>query len=554
MIKQAIIQLKKVTGDIDWKLLILLVLFLNVKLAIKLLALIIVYCVRPNFRFGFHFKNSRLPLFYVAIIALALTTFILNKNFHSTHYTAVLLTGIGFWTLCIFAAHQVKLSVEQSSIDTLHRTIFIFFVLNLLFTLGNIVAIVIETGALNPYRYQGNYQKYFISTGDYIKGLTFDTSTTNAVLNAFGVIYFLLRRRFALVCLCMAGLLLTASNFVNIVLLLTLGGLFAFNSDKDQKSIIIVCVGFLLIFLGKISPQNSNYVGETFGKIFHQKQLPNIRPQTQIPLLQRADSTLNPDERKRRTAMLYLDSLANYKKKPLVLTKNTSAMAIPDSMIAKQELSIPKPSIHSAPFQNRADTTIEQKRLLTFINTNENKLKLPGKIIPVKLQPGKLIAMQQTLTFLEHSPAKIIWGDGMGNFSSKLAFRVSNLGIAGGFPASYTYISNEFLTNHLKVYLNYFSRRANLHSLTNSPNSVYDQLLSEYGILGFILFIVLYIGYFVRSIKYFTYGIPLLLMTGAIFFVDYWFEQLSVVILFELLMFLNIKENSTDNLSPAHAN
>ena len=29
-----------------------------------------------------------------------------------------------------------------------------------------------ETGTLNPYTYQGDYQKYFINTGDYIKGIT----------------------------------------------------------------------------------------------------------------------------------------------------------------------------------------------------------------------------------------------------------------------------------------------------------------------------------------------------------------------------------------------
>jgi hypothetical protein len=51
------------------------------------------------------------------------------------------------------------------------------------------------------------YQKYFIGTGDHIRGITFDTSTTNAVLNAFGIVYFLLRKQMVMALLCMAVLL-----------------------------------------------------------------------------------------------------------------------------------------------------------------------------------------------------------------------------------------------------------------------------------------------------------------------------------------------------------
>jgi len=36
-----------------------------------------------------------------------------------------------------------------------------------------------------------------------------------------------------------------------------------------------------------------------------------------------------------------------------------------------------------------------------------------------------------------------------------------------------------------------------------------------------------------------SYGLPLLLLMAGAFFTEYWFEQLSVVVLFELLMLLN---------------
>jgi hypothetical protein len=114
--------------------------------------------------------------------------------------------------------------------------------------------------------------------------------------------------------------------------------------------------------------------------------------------------------------------------------------------------------------------------------------------------------------------------------------------MAGGYPKKFAYTSNDFLNNHLNLYLTYFSKDIELHSLINSPNAVYDQLISEYGILGILSFIFLYLAFFVKHIRKLSYGIPLMLLLLGSFGVEYWFEQLSIVIIFELLMLLNIKE------------
>ena len=135
-------------------------------------------------------------------------------------------------------------------------------------------------------------------------------------------------------------------------------------------------------------------------------------------------------------------------------------------------------------------------------------------------------------------------GSGMGNFSSKLAFRTTGMKIAGGYPQKLKYMNADFVSNHLDLYLYYFTKADGLHSLINSPNSVYNQLLSEYGLLGLLAFFIFYLGFFIRQIKKLTYGIPLLFLLSGIFFVDYWFEQLSMVVFFELLIFLNIKEEA----------
>ena len=543
--------LKKLINSLDWKLLLFLVLFLNVKLAVKIPAIVIIYLLQTNFRFKFSFKNSRLPLFYPLVIILAIADFFINRNYSDHNYIIALLTGIAFWLLCILAVHQVKLSVENNEPSVIHRTILVFFILNAVISLLNLAAIVWEIHAINPYTYQGQYQKYFISTGDYIKGLTFDTSTTNAVLNAFGVIYFLTRKNAIMALTCMAVMLLTASNFTNMLLLFILGLLFIYRSSKDQKSLVTICLVFLVVFMAKISPQNNDYVVETFNNIIHQKNMASGPPVAVIPITQRPDNTLNPEEKKEKIATLYIDSLHNVNAKltPPAPVQQNKVLVKTDA----GRILVPKPDINSAPYQSLINTPEDQMPLVKFINNNRAELPVSGKPFHWVSTPGKVISMRQTVNFFKAYPTKILTGAGMGNFSSKLAFKTSGLGITGGYPAKYAYINHDFLINHLDIYLNYFSERAGYHSLTNSPFSVYDQVFAEYGILGLLFFGLYYLGFFAKNIKLLTYGLPILVFITAVLFIDYWFEQLSILVFFELLLLLDIKESSAKiNLQYGH--
>ena len=537
------LNLKKLQTYADWKLLAFLLLFLDVKLAVKIIAIIIIYLLQFDFRFNFNLRNSRLPLFYPVVIAIAFINLIFYKSYSSSNYPVVFAIGIGFWLLCLLAVHQIKLSVERNTVQVLHNTILVFFIINTIVSLATLAYIMVDAHAINPFRYQGQYQKYFLGTGDYIKGVTFDISTTNAVINAFGVVYFLARKMPLMVLTCMIVLLLTASNFMNIVLLLILAGLFVFKTNRDQKSIIVVCCMFLIIFMAKVSPQNNQYVHETFKNAIHPP-----KPPFNIITVKATDSTKDPGYVKRQFAKHYLDSLK------AILAKNN----ISNHAIAIIPATLPKTTtgrvvlvgadINTPPYQTPTDTPTEQRKLLAFIDLNKPDLSLSGQESYESHTPGKIIGSIQTLQFLKAHPIKILTGSGMGNFSSKLAFKATGLDFSGGFPAKYVYISRDFLINHLDVYLNFFSKRRELHSLTNSPFSVYDQLLAEYGLLGVAVFVIFYLGYFARHIKKLTYGIPILVLMLAVLLTDYWFEQLSVVVFFELLLLLNIKE--TAHLKP----
>lgn len=535
-------------GSIDWGLLIFLGLFLNVKLLVKIAAVVFIYLLRPDFKFGFRFKSSRLPLFYPFVIGIAIFTWLISGKVGHFNYGLVLITGILFWLLCILAIHQVKIAIDKNSIESLHRTILIFFIINAIISFSVYAGIIWETGAVNPYRYQGNFQKYFIGTGDYIKGISFDTSTTNAVLNALGVIYFLGHKKNAMALLCMAVLLFTGSNISSLFLCAVLIFMFIFQSSRDQKSIIVICLLMLVTFLVKVSPENNKYFVSVYQQLFDIKKSAKGVPGNEIPITQRPDSSLTTEERKQKFAQLFLDSInrAIFERKQ----KNISVTSVEKKPGTEYQdkPAMPVENIHTPPFQHKEDTNTSKKQLLSFVQKNSKAMPIASGFVPKLALPGKIISFRQTLYYLADHPGKLVTGAGMGNFSSKLAFRATAMKIAGGYPGKVAYINDDFKTNHLDLYLYYFTGRAELHSVTNSPNSTYDQLLSEYGLAGLFSFAFFYISFFWKKLISRSYGVPVLLFMLSAFAIDYWFEQLSVVVFAELLLLVNIKEsNSVQN-------
>jgi len=530
-------ELKK---QVDWKLLLFLLLFLNIKMPVKIAALVFIYLSRFNFRFGFKLKNSRLPLFYLFIIPIAMAGLFINGNY-SGNYLLVFFTGAGFWLLSVLAAHQVKLSVEQTDPAIVHQTIIAFFIINAVISIGTLVLIMHITGSFNPYTYRGLHQQYLISTGDYIKGITFDISSTNAVLCALGVIYFLVKNNPAMLLVCLCTMLLTYSNLITLILFGTLLLVFIFKSTRDQKSLIIVCLGIFGIFMIKISPQNALYIHQRIDSAFHVKPSQQAIAATTISLT--PHGTFSVEEQRHQIATHYLDSIYTLLLKQGRLPKVASPNNLP--LNNKGGLSIPEPDTNGTFYQLSPEIEADRQLLLNFTAKHKSVMPMSARPNYKVSESGKFIAIMQTLKFLYHHPVGLIAGLGIGNFSSKIAFRASGLGLRGGYPQNHTYINPAFLTNHLDVYINYFSKDVSLHSVSNNPFSVYDQLLSEYGLPGLLALIIFYLGFFAKQYHHLTYGIPILIFLAGIFFIDYWFEQLSAIVLFELMLFLNLKESET---------
>ncbi|BAV05574.1 hypothetical protein SAMN05421788_108286 [Filimonas lacunae] len=525
--------------QVDGKLLLFLLLLMNVKLVIKLAALAFIYCVRPDFRFRFGYIKEGMPPFYLYIIGIACIDLLLYKGFANTHYLVAFAIAIGFWAACILAVHQLQLAVKMNTTTVLHNTLIAFFTINALVSFAQIAIIMLDAGVINPYRFQGMYQKYFISTGDRIKGISFDTSTTNAVISAAGVIYSLYRRKALLTLLCMVSVLLACSNFTCLMLIVVLLYCFIAASDRAQKSIIICCCTLVIIFMVKVSPQNDDYALKLIRKITTgSSKAPAITSDT-------VTDTIPPTEEQQRMSFAkhYLDSISQLiarQQLPKSTSTVTTQAAITPLFVARPE--IPQPSIHSQPFQRIRDTaTILQKTLLTYIKQHPNDNALNND--STYHLPGKLLAFQQTWQYFQAHPGRLLTGCGPANFSSKLAFRATALNIAGSYPASLSYSHPDFRSHHLAIHLGFFSKDAELHSIANTPNAVYNQVIGEYGIAGLLVFITGYVWFWARRYRILSFGIPILLLTAGVLLMDYWFEQLSVLFVIELLLFVDIKEN-----------
>lgn len=521
---------------VNWELLLFLVLVLNVKLVIKIPAILIFLFFNRSALRDKLIVRTKFIWFYLALIVIAAVNGILLFTSLPEHYLPAFAVGTVFWMACMAAAILNNWFVKKTDTESLNTTVDLFFLLNIIVTLAQLGWIMLDAGSINPYTYQGMHQKYFISTGDRMTGITFDVSTTNALINSFAVCFYLRKNRIIMALASMAVLLLTASNFTFLLLSVVLLYSFIFQSTRIQKSAIVICYAFLILFLAKISPQNNDYVSNAYKKITGTQSSGPVASGSNIRITERPDSLLSPEEKKQKIAVLYLDSIQRnlqLKQKGTELTASTNLTKKP---------TIPTPSIHTEPYQRKRDTTVLQKELLAFAGSAlpyiDSSIIQTGK----KKIPGKIIALKQTASFFKLHPLSMLLGTGMGNFSSKLAFRVTAMQTAGGYPAKYAYINDRFRFNHLELYLNYFTRDIEIHSVMNSPNDVYDQLISEYGIAGLIAFALLYVLWFVKRAAPTASGIPLLLLMLGAFTMDYWFEQLSVVILFELLMLINIKE------------
>jgi hypothetical protein len=542
MIETVFTALKRYLKSVNWTVLIFLILILNVKLVVKIAALLVITVLNRKKFFQKEILTQGFILFYFSMIVLAVINLMLYFSVLPSSYPITSAVSIGFWLMSAFTAYNLYVMVDESDIKKLNNTLTLFFILNVACILFNFLLIQIETGVINPYEYKGLNQKYYISTGDSIRGISFDNSVTTAVISSFAIFYFLYRRYFFLSLISMWCFLLLASNITNFVFLAALVFIFFYQSDRVQKSIIVTYVMLLIVFMVKVSPHNREYVVSwvyrAIGKAYY---LPK-KDESYSTLKKTPDSLLSFDDRRKKSALISIDSLsAGFVKKDTSLEER--------EVIAARHALVIKSKRDSQFYAYKEEVPVVQKtiRYASFVDTfySVSQIRNINKRIPEWTKPGKWIGFVQLVDFFKEHPSKIFIGNGAANFSSHIAFKATALNIAGRYPERLKYVNPDFMNNHLYVYLYYHTQKHSKQAALNIPDSVYGQLLGEYGLIGFLFFVLLYTGYFLKRMWKLTYSIPLLIILLGSFFFEYWFELLSIVVLFEFMFLVNLKESKS---------
>lgn len=520
--------------EIDWKLFLFLVLVMNVKLVVKVLAILILLIIeRKSVSVKTFYQKPHL-LFYLSISVVALINYLLQLSGVNMAYNLVMLLSLAGWLMPALAGFFIYQLVQRGDTKRLHQTVTLFFLVHVIMIFASLVPIICEIGELNPYAYKGLNQKYFMSTGDYIRGVTFDDAIATAMIAGFGVLYFLSRHKILYAILCMAAVLVVFSNLTTIFLLLVFVFLFIFYSDRIQKSILVVFGCMIIVFITNVSPQNNEYIVSFFYKLAGKTYAKPGAQITRDELKQMPDSSLSPGQRKEKWAMRYLDSVS-----AVSFVKKTGQS---DTPMKQDPPAPPKEQIAFNEYLADEQEKEKENRYAAFLKTQyttREKDSLEKEYNWEK--PGKLTAALQLKDFFKKYPAKIALGEGAGNFSSRTAFKAAALGVNGSYPAKYRYVNPLFKDAHLYTYLFYRAQWQLNHTAANKPDSVYFQLAGEYGLVGVLLFAILYVIPLAWKSRRLPLGLPALLLLLLAFSSEYWFEQLSIVVLFELLFFLDLK-------------
>ena len=164
----------------------------------------------------------------------------------------------------------------------------------------------------------------------------------------------------------------------------------------------------------------------------------------------------------------------------------------------------------------------------------------------------KIQAHEQTLSYALSGAKELFFGAGMGNFSSRAAFLAGGEYV-GWYPQFLVYRHEAFEQNHFPLWNHEILSQEiiGMDGTANQPFSVYNQILGEYGLLGMGVFLFFYIGFFLRRwrILHPIYKTMFVFMLGFLL-LDYWFEYFSVLIIFEWMMLLAMREKSKVKKAP----
>ena len=479
---------KKISEKIDIPFFLFLLSISSNKIYLKFLALAIIFSLRPKFKFIF---NKKLPLFYPFIILLSLVHFLFIERDFTFSHCIIFLVGVLYWLICYAYVYQTYLFTKINSISKINTTIITYVILNFAICVFNYFEICVKAQNLFPFLMGEG--EFGASTGDHITGIFGQPSYINSMINFLFALYFIHQKQLKISLLVMFCAVLSFANTVNIISMVVLISYLILVKDNMKRLLIALNIVLCFFMYMIISPDNYNYVKKTIG------------------LSVSDEKEIMPDV-----------IIAEKNESALKVSDTAKQLYVNDSSAAKQKI-------------------VMYHRDLFFNDGYENfKTYYP---VDIKSEPGKKIAIIQTLRFIKESPRNFLLGAGIGNFSSRLAFQFSGRDSSRLFKKMPKYCHGYYAQNHLLIFDIMKQLPTEYHSIKHFPNNFFSQIIGEYGIFGLALFLIFYIYFFYKRVLDKSFFIVLLICVSGFLMLDYLFEYFNIIVIVELILYMNIKEN-----------
>jgi len=400
--------------------------------------------------------------------------------------------------------------LDKSTSTSIDNTLMVFFAINFIWSIGNLILAMVHSGTLNPYNLED--ERFGSSTGDLIKGIFLAPCYINMMVNTFFIFYFLYKRKFTFAYLAMFVAVITTSNFSNLVLLPVLILCFIFNRDKKVRITIAGITGLFVVFYLFVTPSNLRYLRDSV--------LGNKKQQAELVAYQKEIAKAEAETDSVNTQPAYASRTRSPHKKQNATQKPIEYKPGDVDKIL-------------------ADTTVK--------NLTADSLH----IVDLQHTFGKLLSFKETYAYWKSGVKTFLFGSGVGGYSSFLAERVSGINREEGsriFTYLPEYRSAAFEKDHYQIFKTIYGLPKVFHSIKHFPNSFVNQIFGEYGLIGVLLFLFTYVFFFLKRFAQLTYGRYLLLLMGGFLVFDYLFEYLSVVVMFELFMLVDLKETMENKM------
>ncbi len=512
---------KSIFAEADWAFLFFITGVTYVKLYIKVaaIAFYLLYLIYKKYKAPALTGFSK---FYFIMPVIGTIGALVHNSFAADGYWFSWIMSVLNWLLAGITVHFLATSVYNLPKERVVATIKVFFLINTIFSFGELGKMIIDSGQLMPYWYWEPTEYYGGSTGDHVKGIMSNISVTNATLNALGALYFIYNNQFRWAALCLVVLLLCTSNLTLILLLATFVGIFLLVGKKKTRVQILLSLLIIGLVYPILSLNNIKYVQAVYDRETEKKAAPPTTPTPKKADLPYYEQKLTPKQQYEFDKGRYYHMRKN----------DTALISYKDDLKYIQQFGL-------AESKNNPTLKLEPAYLKTIIEKwygikyEKTPLALDGSLI-------KIYTHKQTLYYLFDKKQNLAFGAGMGNFSSKQAIKSTGLGWQGTYPTKYIYISDDFLLYHLYSLAYVFSMPIGEHSIINMPNSIYNQVAGEYGLAGILCFLLFYILFILRhfkSLKATRYITPIFLLFLGL---DYWFEMLAITVIFELFVLMDI--------------